>query len=157
MLSCLQCFEFVFVCLFFLATAWFKTCLCFFCGQANAIGRSAKTVREFLEKNYTGEAIATDNEDIKLAVKALLEASEPFIVRYLWVVLFEESMNTCLYLSYKSCSLVGKILNLLSSEGISPLRYICDLVPTVELKKPSSVSIPLFVHYTSKTTMHLLR
>nr|XP_033789719.1 proteasome subunit alpha-type 8 isoform X3 [Geotrypetes seraphini] len=41
--------------------------------QANAIGRSAKTVREFLEKNYTEEAIATDNEAIKLAIKALLE------------------------------------------------------------------------------------
>ncbi|XP_006005630.1 proteasome subunit alpha type-7 isoform X2 [Latimeria chalumnae] len=41
--------------------------------QANAIGRSAKTVREFLEKNYTEEAIATDNDTIKLAIKALLE------------------------------------------------------------------------------------
>lgn len=41
--------------------------------QANAIGRSAKTVREFLEKNYTDEAIAGDNEAIKLAIKALLE------------------------------------------------------------------------------------
>nr|ACM08637.1 Proteasome subunit alpha type-7 [Salmo salar] len=41
--------------------------------KANAIGRSAKTVREFLEKNYTDEAIATDNESIKLAIKALLE------------------------------------------------------------------------------------
>ena len=41
--------------------------------QANAIGRSAKTVREFLEKNYTEEAIAGDNEAIKLAIKALLE------------------------------------------------------------------------------------
>uniref|UniRef100_A0A6Q2YLP5 Proteasome subunit alpha type n=1 Tax=Esox lucius TaxID=8010 RepID=A0A6Q2YLP5_ESOLU len=41
--------------------------------QANAIGRSAKTVREFLEKNYTDEAIATDNDAIKLAIKALLE------------------------------------------------------------------------------------
>lgn len=41
--------------------------------QANAIGRSAKTVREFLEKNYTEEAIATDNDAIKLAIKALLE------------------------------------------------------------------------------------
>uniref|UniRef100_A0A4W5KNE8 Proteasome 20S subunit alpha 8 n=1 Tax=Hucho hucho TaxID=62062 RepID=A0A4W5KNE8_9TELE len=41
--------------------------------KANAIGRSAKTVREFLEKNYTDEAIATDNEAIKLAIKALLE------------------------------------------------------------------------------------
>uniref|UniRef100_A0A4W5QHK6 Proteasome subunit alpha type n=1 Tax=Hucho hucho TaxID=62062 RepID=A0A4W5QHK6_9TELE len=41
--------------------------------HANAIGRSAKTVREFLEKNYTEESIATDNEAIKLAIKALLE------------------------------------------------------------------------------------
>lgn len=41
--------------------------------QANAIGRSAKTVREFLEKNYTDEAIAGDSEAIKLAIKALLE------------------------------------------------------------------------------------
>ncbi|CDQ59832.1 proteasome subunit alpha type-7-like [Oncorhynchus tshawytscha] len=41
--------------------------------KANAIGRSAKTVREFLEKNYTEESIATDNEAIKLAIKALLE------------------------------------------------------------------------------------
>ncbi|XP_062916400.1 proteasome subunit alpha type-7 isoform X3 [Mobula hypostoma] len=43
--------------------------------QANAIGRSAKTVREFLEKNYTDEAMATDNDTIKLAIKALLEPS----------------------------------------------------------------------------------
>ncbi|MGH0139318.1 UNVERIFIED_CONTAM: hypothetical protein FKN15_072644 [Acipenser sinensis] len=41
--------------------------------MANAIGRSAKTVREFLEKNYTEEAIATDKEAMKLAIKALLE------------------------------------------------------------------------------------
>ncbi|OBS80472.1 hypothetical protein A6R68_21325 [Neotoma lepida] len=41
--------------------------------QANAIGRSAKTVREFLEKNYTEDAISNDNEAIKLAIKALLE------------------------------------------------------------------------------------
>nr|XP_042095463.1 proteasome subunit alpha-type 8 isoform X2 [Ovis aries] len=41
--------------------------------QANAIGRSAKTVREFLEKNYTEDAIAHDNEAIKLAIRALLE------------------------------------------------------------------------------------
>ncbi|KAF3858219.1 hypothetical protein F7725_011420 [Dissostichus mawsoni] len=34
---------------------------------------SAKTVREFLEKNYTDEAIAGDNETIKLTIKALLE------------------------------------------------------------------------------------
>ncbi|MGH0131662.1 UNVERIFIED_CONTAM: hypothetical protein FKN15_062486 [Acipenser sinensis] len=39
---------------------------------------AVQRLQEFLEKNYTGEAIATDNEDIKLAIKALLEASEPF-------------------------------------------------------------------------------
>merc|ERR1712018_336024 len=41
--------------------------------KANAIGRSAKTVREFLEKNYSAEAVETEHETIKLAVKALLE------------------------------------------------------------------------------------
>lgn len=41
--------------------------------KANAIGRSAKTVREFLEKQYTEETAADDRETMKLAAKALLE------------------------------------------------------------------------------------
>uniref|UniRef100_A0A8C4QQ09 Proteasome subunit alpha type n=1 Tax=Eptatretus burgeri TaxID=7764 RepID=A0A8C4QQ09_EPTBU len=41
--------------------------------KANAIGRSAKTVREFLEKNYSDEAIETYDSTIKLAIRALLE------------------------------------------------------------------------------------
>ncbi len=41
--------------------------------KADAIGRSAKTVREFLEKHYTEERAASDEETIKLALKALLE------------------------------------------------------------------------------------
>ncbi len=41
--------------------------------QANAIGRSAKTVREFLEKHYSEEVSASEKESIKLALKALLE------------------------------------------------------------------------------------
>ena len=41
--------------------------------QANAIGRSAKTVREFLEKHYTEEVANNERECIKLALKALLE------------------------------------------------------------------------------------
>jgi len=40
---------------------------------ANAIGRSAKTVREYLEKHYTTELVQSDDETIKLALKALLE------------------------------------------------------------------------------------
>lgn len=39
--------------------------------QANAIGRSSKTVREFLEKNYKEDF--SREETIKLAIKSLLE------------------------------------------------------------------------------------
>lgn len=39
--------------------------------QANAIGRSSKTVREFLEKNHKDDM--TKEETIKLTVKSLLE------------------------------------------------------------------------------------
>jgi 20S proteasome subunit alpha 4 len=39
--------------------------------KANAIGRSTKTVREFLEKNYKDDM--TKDEGVKLAIKALLE------------------------------------------------------------------------------------
>lgn len=41
--------------------------------KANATGRSAKTVREFLEKYYTPEQVETEDGAIKLAIKALLE------------------------------------------------------------------------------------
>ena len=41
--------------------------------KANAIGRSGKTVREFLEKHYTDEIAADDEACIKLTVRALLE------------------------------------------------------------------------------------
>jgi len=41
--------------------------------KANATGRSAKTVREFLEKNYTTETCESKEATIKLAIKALLE------------------------------------------------------------------------------------
>ncbi|CAK7892110.1 proteasome subunit alpha type-4 [[Candida] anglica] len=39
--------------------------------KANAIGRSSKTVREFLEKNYSEDL--TDEQTIKLTIKSLLE------------------------------------------------------------------------------------
>ncbi|XP_046895758.1 proteasome subunit alpha type-7-B-like [Hypomesus transpacificus] len=41
--------------------------------KANAIGRSAKTVREFLEKKYNAVNMESDTEVIKLVIKALLE------------------------------------------------------------------------------------
>lgn len=41
--------------------------------KANAIGRNAKSVREFLEKNYTDETYESDALSIKLAIRALLE------------------------------------------------------------------------------------
>jgi 20S proteasome alpha/beta subunit len=39
--------------------------------KANAIGRSSKTVREFLERNYRDEM--SRDETIKLTIKSLLE------------------------------------------------------------------------------------
>ena len=41
--------------------------------KANSTGRAGKTVREYLEKNYTPEQVETDEGAIKLALKALLE------------------------------------------------------------------------------------
>ena len=41
--------------------------------QANATGRSAKSVREYLEKNYSPEAVKTRDSTTMLAIKALLE------------------------------------------------------------------------------------
>jgi len=41
--------------------------------KANATGRSAKTVREFLEKNYKSEDVVEERAAIKLAIRALLE------------------------------------------------------------------------------------
>merc|ERR1711977_11048 len=41
--------------------------------KANAIGRNAKTVREFLEKNFPNDGCNNEHDTIKLAVKALLE------------------------------------------------------------------------------------
>jgi len=41
--------------------------------KANATGRSAKTVREFLEKHYTPDLSEDDEMTIKLAIRALLE------------------------------------------------------------------------------------
>ena len=41
--------------------------------KANATGRSAKTVREFLEKYYTDEEVSTVTGTVKLSIRALLE------------------------------------------------------------------------------------
>jgi len=44
--------------------------------KANATGRNSKTVREYLEKNYSEDAVSTDDGTVKLAVKALMEVVE---------------------------------------------------------------------------------
>ena len=53
---------------------WYQLYLIFkFIFKANAVGRNAKTVREFLEKAYTDETANSDQAAIKLCIKALLE------------------------------------------------------------------------------------
>lgn len=44
--------------------------------KASATGRNSKSVREFLEKNYSEDAVATQEGTIQLAIKALLEVVE---------------------------------------------------------------------------------
>ena len=91
--------------------------------KANAIGRSAKTVREFLEKNYTEDAIANDNEAIKLAIRALLEVSDLIkhiqenmffsLIYLLQKVKFAEVILLLSLFYIRLSSLVEKTLNLL--------------------------------------------
>lgn len=72
--------------------------------QANATGRSGKTVREYLEKAYTEELAANSQQVVKLAVKALLEVIEVLFVsnmkrllnlvlQRIWKLLFLEEMK----------------------------------------------------------------
>ena len=58
--------------------------LCLF--QAAATGKSAKTVREFLEKNYSEEAVSTRDGVILLAIRALLEVRSVMIMETLCLV-----------------------------------------------------------------------
>lgn len=44
--------------------------------KANATGRSAKTVREFFEKQYREEEVSTERGAVKLAIRALLEVAQ---------------------------------------------------------------------------------
>lgn len=105
----------------FIHTAMILIIILFF--KANAIGRSAKTVREFLEKNYTEDAIANDNEAIKLAIRALLEVSDLIkhiqenmffsLIYLLQKVKFAEVILLLCLFYIRLSSLVEKTLNLL--------------------------------------------
>jgi 20S proteasome subunit alpha 4 len=48
----------------------------YYAWKANAIGRNSTTVKEFLEKNYSNESIATVEKTVKLAVQSLMEVVE---------------------------------------------------------------------------------
>ena len=55
-----------------------RACVCVYSCvvmQAAALGSSSKTVEEYLEKHYTEEVLSDDESVIRLAIRALLEAS----------------------------------------------------------------------------------
>lgn len=62
-------------------------------------------MREFLEKNYTDEAIAGDNEAIKLAIKALLEVRS-----YLVFVLIHLNVHTLILATNTEIFIVTNLL-----------------------------------------------
>ncbi|XP_011206355.1 PREDICTED: proteasome subunit alpha type-7-B [Bactrocera latifrons] len=44
--------------------------------KANAVGRAAKTVREYLEKHYKEESVAEEDSAVRLTIKALREVAQ---------------------------------------------------------------------------------
>lgn len=87
--------------------------------KANAIGRSAKTVREFLEKKYKAENMESDTEVIKLVIKALLE------------VLHSGAKNMEVAVMKR-----GESVKILTSEEVD--KYIAAIEQEAELKKKES-------------------
>lgn len=84
--------------------------------KANATGRSAKTVREFLEKYYKAEEVESEDGAVKLAIKALLEVAqsgqknlevavmERDKVEHFQIYSFRVHSNVCVYLfSHLKC------------------------------------------------------
>lgn len=84
--------------------------------KANAIGRSSKTVREFLEKNYKPDL--TDDETVKLALRSLLEVVQSGA----------KNIEIALLLP-------GKGIKILNSEEIN--EYVVEIEAENEAKKDS--------------------
>jgi 20S proteasome alpha/beta subunit len=91
--------------LFFKPLPWYHLHVRF---QANAIGRSSKTVREFLEKNHKDDL--TREESIKLTVKSLLEVVQTG-AKNIEISVMEEygkvtvrSLSFCIYIYFYSFS-----------------------------------------------------
>ena len=66
------------------------------CRKANAIGRSSKTVREFLERNYKDDM--SRDETIKLTIKSLLEVVQTG-AKNIEIAILEEGkpLEVCLF------------------------------------------------------------
>ena len=78
--------------------------------QANAIGRSAKTVREFLEKHYTEEVASTEKESVKLALKALLEVVQSGSKNMeLAIMRRNEPLKVCSSIAVDQFSVLGSV------------------------------------------------
>eukprot|EP00912_Choanoflagellata_sp_UC4_P001036 UC4_evm4s639 len=91
--------------------------------KANAIGHNSKTVREYLEKTYKEEDVATENGTIKLAIKALLEVVQSG----------SKSMEIAV-LKHK------EKMRILDSETIDELVKVVEIEKAAEAEKEASSS-----------------
>jgi len=95
--------------------------------QANAIGRSSKTVREFLEKNHRDDM--TREESIKLTVKSLLEVVQTGAKNIEISVMESYGKVT---VSYSMSSSARHSVNMCQSLG---LEQIEEIVQEIEREK----------------------
>src|SRR6266404_1159928 len=106
--------------------------------KANAIGRSSKTVREFLEKNHKDDMTRVDT--IKLTVKSLLEVVQTGAKNIEITVMEAFGRQTV-----KALWLSSAFIRLIPYARASPCKRSRGLFQRLKGRR-SRVSLPLILH-----------
>jgi len=98
----------------------------YYAWKANAIGRNSKTVREYLEKNYSDDNIEVDEDAVKLAISALMEVVEASSAKNIEIAVVKR----------------GQELHYLEDDEVEKYVKEIEKQKEIEGKKPSSSSTP---------------